>query len=193
MEFSCSAKQSEQLAVFENLVRDYGIVLHINAPLPCEIKETVSLDVEHDEMGGYIGIGVYLSRINSHYWFSDIHVLTHSDFSTLSIVAHNGVSDFDLMRFWGFNVDDKQLVYDTMLLGHILDSSLKTYGLKDMVFRDCNIRYPSYDDIVGKRTAKQSTERVTLDKQPSRVVQLYNCMDCYSTAKEMEYQLGRLY
>ncbi len=80
-----------------------------------------------------------------------------------------------------------------MLIGHVLDSSLKAFGLKDMAKRELGISYPSYDEIVGKRTLKQSVERITLDKQPPRLVQLYNCMDCYATGKLREYQLGRLY
>lgn len=194
LDYCLSQKQSEQLGIFENLVRDFGINLYVNNPLPPKPYDwPVSVDVEHDEQGGSVGVGVYFGPANSHYWFSDLRFLGNTDLHAVSIVAHNGVSDFDVLRTWGYDVKDEQLVYDTMLVGHVLDSSLKSYGLKDMAHRDLGIVYPSYDDIVGRRTAKQSVERITLDKQPPRLVQLYNCLDCYVTYKEMEHQLGRLY
>lgn len=194
MEFTLSAKQSAQLATLEKLVNDFGITLYVNAELPPKpYNWPVSLDVEHDESGGFVGVGLYFPNSNSHYWFTDIDALSDSSLSAVSIVAHNGVSDLDIMRTWGFYVQDEQLVFDTMLVGHILDSSVKSYGLKDMVYRDLGISYPTYDDIVGKRTTKQSVERITLDKQPPRLVQLYNCLDCYVTSREMNFQLGKLY
>ncbi len=78
-----------------------------------------------------------------------------------------------------------------MLLGHVIDSSLKAYGLKAMAERDLGIFYPSYDDIVGKRTEKQKAERITLDKQPPRLVQLYNMMDTVATYKLYEKQISQ--
>lgn len=184
-----SPKQSELLGIFENLVRELGINLYLNEPLPA-IKEPVSIDIEHDESGGYVGIGIYILSTNNHYWYTDSIYLDSTALSSLSLVAHNGISDFDILRHWGFKVNDEQLVYDTMLFAHILDSSLKAYGLKDRSRLDLNVVYPSYDDIVGKRTAKQITPRLTLDKQPPRLVQLYNALDCYVTAK-LYYQQCR--
>lgn len=186
-ECGLSPKQSEQLATLEALVLKLGIKLHLNEPLPENISEPVSIDIEHDEQGGFVGIGCYISSINAHYWFNR-HVANYPDLSSVSITAHNGVSDLDILRYWGFQVNDAQLYHDTMLIGHILDSSLKAYGLKDMAHRELGVEYPSYDEIVGRRTAKQSKERLTLDKQPARLVQLYNALDCYVTAKIAERQ-----
>lgn len=181
-------------ATFEVLVRDLGINLYVNEPLPPKpYNWPLSVDIEHDESGGFVGVGVYCSWTNSHYWYTDPLALDSDSLSSVPLVLHNGVSDLDVLRTWGFRVDDSQIAYDTMLMGHILDSSLKAYGLKDMVKRDLGIEYPDYDAIVGKRTEKQKAERITLDKQPPRLVQLYNCMDTVVTQKEMEYQLGRLY
>ncbi len=187
-----SAKQLELTEQFEHIVAQLGIKLYVNKPLPSNISEPVSIDVEHDEEGGFVGVGLYHASSNSHYWYCN-WVPNYPDISALALVAHNGVSDIDMLQQWGWKVKYDNLVHDTMLFGHIIDSSLKSYGLKDMAKRDLSIEYPSYDDIVGKRTLKQSKERITLDKQPPRLVQLYNCMDCYATGKLREYQLGRLY
>lgn len=189
--YSYSQKQYDLLAIFEGLIAQHGINLKVNEPLP-EVKDPVSLDVEHDEEGGYVGIGGYVGSSRNHYWYPNLNGVDTDAFSSLYLIAHNGISDIDLLNFWGLRVDYSQLVHDTMLYGHIIDSSLKAYGLKDMSKRELGIVYPSYDDIVGKRTAKQATVRLTLDKQPPRLVQLYNAMDCFVTERLYAQQQGVL-
>lgn len=194
-----SDKQRQQIELLETLRHTYGINLHVNVPLP-EIKEPVSLDIEHDESGGFVGIGLFLGSTNSHYWFSDPVSLDSGDLCSLSLIGHNLISDLETLRFWGFKVADTQIVHDTMLIGHVLDSSLKAYGLKDMSKRHLNIEYPEYDEIVGPhrrksktrpacpRTASDCCGRITLDKQPPKLVQLYNCFDCFVPYKLYELQ-----
>ncbi len=108
-------------------------------------------------------------------------------------VGHNFISDIECLRSWGINIKDEQLIHDSMLLGHILDSSKKSYGLKDMALRELQIEYPSYDDIVGKHKGKTKkapkcpqTEvgccgRQTLDKQPLELTAAYNSCDTVVT------------
>ncbi len=148
-------------------------------------RQTVSLDVEHDESGGFVGCGIW-SGSGPICYFNSISVLNGVPFDSLAIVAHNGISDIECLQIWGINVSLRQLVHDTMLIGHIIDSSLKSYSLKDMAKRECGINYPSYDDIVGKRGLK--AERITLDKQPLELVAKYNALDVYSTYKLYERQ-----
>lgn len=182
-----SAHQYGLLSTFEHLIALYGIKSVVNEPFPIT-TDPVSVDIEHDEEGGFVGCGLYIGSTNIHYWYTDSVSLNSVCFPSLSLIAHNGISDIDLLQYWGVLVDYRQLVHDTMLIGHLLDSSLKSYGLKDMAKRDLGISYPSYDDIVGKRTAKQATARLTLDKQPPRLVQLYNAMDVFTTYKLYEKQ-----
>lgn len=191
LEYSLSQKQLELLDTFESLVAQYGINLFINVRIK-ECNEPISFDVEHDEMGGFVGIGLYHSSSNSHYWYTDVDTASRVDWGSFKLIAHNGISDLDCLRLWGIDVENDCLVWDTMLMGHISDSSLKSYGLKDMAKRDLSVEYPSYDDIVGKRTLKQAIARLTLDKQPARLVQLYNCMDCFVTAKIYQLQVSKL-
>jgi len=168
---------------FRGLIAQYDIKLEIN-PKVYELHSPVAVDVEHDEAGGLVGIGAYDGQ-RAYYWTTS-HV--GGWILTADLIAHNGVTDFECLRQWGINVQDIQLIWDTMLLGHCLDSSLRSYGLKDMATRELGIIYPSYDDIVGKKTKKQSHVRVTLDKQPIELVALYNCMDCVVTYKLYEKQ-----
>jgi DNA polymerase I-like protein with 3'-5' exonuclease and polymerase domains len=104
----------------------------------------------------------------------------------MKIICHNGVSDFECLRNWGINLKDEDLYWDSMLMGHLIDSSLKDYSLKGMAKRELGITYPSYDDIVGKKGLK--TPRVTLDKQPLELVAAYNACDTYCTYKLYEKQ-----
>jgi DNA polymerase-1 len=179
----------ELQSVFDGLIRQHNLDLRID-------DETFtpegiwSCDVEHDEQGGFVGCGFYNGGAS--YYFSDLVLLNHIDFSALSLICHNGVSDFDCLRSWGINVNDNQLVWDTSLIAHINDSSRHGFGLKQLAKEDLDIEYPNYDDICGKRTKKQATERRTLDKWPINIVSAYNALDCYVTWKLYEKQIGKL-
>lgn len=165
----------------------HDVKLLINVPFILD-HETISLDIEHDELGAYVGLGIYYPPTRTCHYFSDLRCAHSLDLSSVSIVAHNGKTDIALLQAWGFKVSQSQLVHDTQLIGHILDSSLKAYGLKAMAKRDLQIEYPDYDDIVGKKTAKV---RVTLDQQPVELVSAYNCMDCLVTWKLYEHQINQ--
>lgn len=181
-----TVKQQKLISECVLALSNTGISLVIN---PKDINlfrgRDVALDVEHDELGGFVGCGFYMGS-NNCYYFSDLSLLLSLDLSDIRIIAHNGVSDLECLNMWGLNVRDEQLVHDTMLVGHILDSSLRSYDLKSMAKRELNIEYPSYDDIVGKRGLK--AERITLDKQPMELVSIYNAMDCIVTWKLYEKQ-----
>lgn len=180
-----TSKQQKLLDELRSVVCATGIEVRINEPFTAPKDGLVSLDVEHNESGGFVGCGLY-SGGSSVSYYSSLVSINSIDFHALRIIAHNGVSDIDILNEWGINVSYKQLIWDTMLIGHILDSSCKDYGLKGMARRELGMEYPSYDDIVGKRGLK--AERCTLDKQPLELVSLYNAMDCIVTWKLYELQ-----
>lgn len=196
-----SSKQETLLAELSRICDVYKLNIIIDSKeSPIFSKSPIALDIEHDEWGNYVGCGLLNIGSTNIYYFSSLCLLTHIDFSSMAIVAHNGKSDLEILRSWGINVSDNQLVHDTMLIGHSIDSSHKGYGLKDMAKRDLQIEYPSYEDIVGahKRKSKKRPkclqteigccERITLDKQPVNLVAKYNALDCYATAKLYEHQ-----
>lgn len=176
-----SERESELLKQLTDICNVNHINVYIDhIPTTAFEGETVSLDVEHDESGEFVGCGILVSESDNVYYFSDLLLLRRLPFHTLAIVAHNGKSDLDLLRYWGINVADEQLVHDTMLMAHILDSSRRQYGLKKLSKEDLDINYPSYDDIVGKRS---SHTRRTLDQWPVSIVSKYNALDVYCTDK----------
>lgn len=175
-----SEKQNELLQKFITILKAYKINVRLNTQ-DCGIGYPLALDVEHDEQGNMVCIGVYDGTEANIYTAVSPFLKATLENLNCTIIAHNGKGDMDSLRQWGINVRDEQLIWDTMLIGHIIDSSLHSYGLKDMAKRELSIDYPDYDAIVGKRTAKQSTPRITLDQQPIELVAAYNAMDCYAT------------
>ena len=180
-------KQRSLINACDTAISGTNLVIKINESLPLGTSQ-VSVDIEHDESGGFVCVGLYVPALNTCYSFTDVQLLHNINFSSLYVIAHNGRTDLELLQIWGCNVDPKDLAYDTQLMGHIQDSSLKAYGLKSMAERDLGIVYPSYEEIVGKRTAKV---RTTLDKQPLELVLKYNALDCYVTYAIYKKQLER--
>lgn len=179
-------KQKNILDALDLAVSQEGIDIHYNEIPNFLSSEIVSIDVEHDEQGAFVGVGVYRAADSRAYYYNDIHTLLRVPISALSLIGHNGISDIECLQMWGVQIEYEQLIWDTMLIGHLYDSSLKDYGLKGMSKRELDITYPSYDDIVGKRGLK--AERITLDKQPMELVAKYNSLDVYVTYKLYEKQ-----
>lgn len=175
-------EESELSATLTSICDKYLIKVLIDPPT-YTINSPAAVDIEHDEEGNLVGIGVY---DGSHsYYFTGVFPLLCERIQSTSLIAHNGKGDFDSLRQWGIPVSDSQLIHDTELIGHIIDSSRKGYGLKKLAKEDLNIVYPSYDDIVGKRTAKI---RRTLDKWPVEIVAAYNSLDTFCTYKLYQKQ-----
>jgi DNA polymerase I-like protein with 3'-5' exonuclease and polymerase domains len=186
-----SKKQEKLLSDLNCVISQVGIDLHIN-PVGGWGGFPWAVDIEHDEQGNLVGIGICENTFCG--YFTSIPKYLKDLLEVTQIIAHNGVSDLECLRMWGINVRDEQLVWDTMLIGHIIDSSGKDYSLKGMAKRELGISYPSYDDIVGKRGLK--AERITLDKQPMELVAKYNAIDTFVTYSIYEKQrkvLGNVY
>lgn len=181
-----SAKELELTAIFDELIQQYGLKIEID-PESYQIQSPAAVDIEHDEEGNLVGIGVY-DGLQARY-FTRVTGNLRDTFRTLSCIAHNGKGDFECLRSWGIPISDTQLVHDTELFAHIIDSSRKGYGLKKIAKEDLEIVYPSYEDLVGKRTAKT---RKTMDKHSIDLVSKYNALDCYVTYKLYELHNGKL-
>jgi DNA polymerase-1 len=180
-------RESELLNALTACCEANHVEIVIDMPIPSMERTTCSLDVEHDESGTFVGCGLYFGS-GPVYYYGNLLSLSRVPFHSLAIIAHNGKGDIECLRQWGIDVKDEQLYWDTELISHISDSSRKTYGLKKLSLEDLNISYPSYEDIVGKRTQKQAKERRTLDKWPVEIVSKYNALDTFVTYKLYEKQ-----
>lgn len=178
--------------ISEWAVARYGVPLFVNHSQPPIFADGASLDVEDDEQGNFVGLGIYGNSPQSlekacFYW-SEWELV--KDLTLPRFIAHNGVSDIEKLKKWGFKIDESWLLWDTMLMAHILDSSRRKYGLKNLALADLDIDYPSYDRITGN---KRGQNHVTLRDLPLELVSEYNACDTYSTYKLYENQKIQLY
>lgn len=182
--------ESEALAILESVCAKYQISVLID-PENYTIHSPAAVDVEHDEFGNMVGIGVYDGK--SSLYFTTIRPSLVAIFAKLELIAHNGIGDMECLRSWGIPVQDSQLIWDTELIAHILDSSrIGGYGLKTLALANLGLEYLFYEDLVGKHKGKSKTGpkcpqtepgccgRRTLDKWPVRVTALYNALDCWT-------------
>lgn len=175
-------RESELLSILTGICRDNHIEVIVD-PKEFSITSPCAVDVEHDEEGNLVGIGVYDGTRMAYY--TRVAQDMARQLLSVGIIAHNGKGDSDSLRQWGIPVLDSQLIWDTEILAHIIDSSRKGYGLKKLAKEDLNLVYPSYDGIVGKKSAKN---RRTLDKWPIQIVAMYNALDCFATWKLYQLQ-----
>lgn len=179
-------EEAELSAVFAALCEKYGLNVLIN-PSSFQINSPAAIDVEHDEQGNLVGIGVFDG--SGSLYFTEVSECLRAKLLDIQLIAHNGKGDFDSLRQWGIPLSDSQLIWDTELISHIIDSSRKGYGLKKLAKEDLGFIYPSYEDLVGKRTSKI---RRTLNNWPISIVSLYNACDVYATFKLYEFQTTQI-
>lgn len=164
----------------------HGVQLVINMERytsPISFPETVALDVEDDENGGFVGLGIYDPVSGQCYYWSHLGLAREIDIP--KFIAHNGISDIRKLQKWGFKVDESNLIWDTQLFHHIIDSSQRAYGLKDICRREGIGEWPSYEEICGRRTGRV---KKTLKEFSVEQVAEYNACDCYYTYKLFEIQ-----
>jgi DNA polymerase-1 len=147
----------------ESLLNNYGPVL--------------SVDVEDNEAGSLVGIGLYDGSQRILY-FTELTQLLKNILETCQFVGHHFKSDLHKLRSWGVNVNSNQLVFDTCIASYVMNSTKESHGLKELAWTELGITYPSYRDIVGS-----GRNRKTLDLQPVELVAQYNAMDCFATYK----------
>lgn len=158
----------------------FGVELKVNSE---ELPNGTILvvDVETDERGNFVGIGVMGSPLVVHYYSvlrPDLCALLASS----NLVGHNLKFDARQLKGWGVNVRPEQLVQDTMLKSYVRSSTKESHGLKELAREYLNMEWPSYKDMVGKGKAKQ-----TLDKQEVERVAAYCGDDCVATWRLNEY------
>ncbi len=165
-----------------------GLKILINELPKFNKGDLYSVDIEHDEFGGFVCCGFFRVGGATAYVVFDPNLLRTITWSDITVIGHNVKTDLTLLKHWGAKINEDQRIYDTQLYAHIIDSSLPEYGLKFLSNKCVALIYPSYEDIVGKRTKKQVNPRVTLDLQPKEIVAAYNAHDVYATAKLYEFQ-----
>ncbi len=135
----------------------------------------VVIDVEDDEKGGFVGVGL-MGSPDKVFYYTRLSDQFKRYLENQKFIAHAGRTDLHKLKKWGVNVRPEQLVFDTMQAAHTIDSTRRAYGLKDLAAEILDIHYPSYQDLTGK-----GRNKVTLDALPTELVANYNAMDCIAT------------
>ena len=158
----------------------FGVELKIN-PEGAVYAETIIVDVETDERGNFVGIGIMDSPLAVHY-YSVLRPDLCALLSVHKIIGHNIKFDARQLKGWGVDIKPEQLVQDTMLKSYVRNSTKESHGLKELAREYLDMEWPSYKDMVGKGKAK-----VTLDKQEVERVAAYCGDDCIATWRLNEY------
>ena len=158
----------------------FGVELKIN-PEEAPNGKSLIVDVETDERGNFVGVGVMDNPLSVSY-FSVLTPNLCSVLSSANLVGHNIKFDARQLRTWGIDIKPEQLSQDTMLKSYVRNSTKESHGLKDLASEYLGMHWPSYKDMVGKGKAK-----VTLDKQDVIKVASYCGDDCVATFRLNAY------
>src|SRR5579872_2639025 len=100
-------KQKKLIEECDSVILQEGIDLYIDkTPIP--VTGVWSLDVEHNEQGVFVGIGLSHEKVCP--YFTKIDKWLATTIENLQLIMHNGVSDIECLRTWGVNVRDEQLI-----------------------------------------------------------------------------------
>lgn len=95
-----TSKQQTILDALNAAVSQAGIEIAINHVPNFDKSTLLSIDVEHNESGEFVGCGIMVAESSRVYYYSDLVILSSLPFQTFSLIGHNGVSDMEMLRFW---------------------------------------------------------------------------------------------
>ena len=95
----------------------FGVELLVN---PSEVPNgsNAVVDVETDENGNFVGIGI-MCNPDSVSYYSSLRPDVCAYLSTVGLIGHNIKFDARQLRSWGVDIKPAQLVSDTMLKSYV--------------------------------------------------------------------------
>lgn len=157
-------------------IQNHGGILRVNYPYILELSKPIIVDVETDEKGGFVGVGLTQDGKDI-YYYTSLREDVKAVLETYRLVGHNLKFDAKQLINWGVNVKVSQLYNDTILMSYVINSTKDSHSLKDLG-KERGYVWPTYKEIVGKGKLKK-----TLDKQEIDLVANYNAMDVFVTYK----------
>jgi DNA polymerase-1 len=158
----------------------FGVVLKVN-PEGVPNGTTAVVDVETDESGNFVGIGVMCDPLSVSY-YSELRPDVRIFLSNINLIGHNLKFDARQLHSWGVTIHPSHLVQDTMLKSYVRNSTKESHGLKDLAKEYLGMEWPTYKEMVGERR-----EKTTLDKQEVEKVAAYCGDDCVATFRLNAY------
>lgn len=148
--------------------------------IPNSLGPIVAIDIETDEQDKFVGGAIY-DGSKLVYYFTDPVEYT-KQLASRKIIGHNVKADLNWLRLLGLQISSNDLYGDTMIMSYVINSNRDSHGLKEVAKEILKLHWPSYRDMVGKGSKKQ-----TLDKQAIEKVAEYCGMDTFATWKLHEY------
>jgi len=158
----------------------FGVELRVN-PEGVPNGTTAVVDVETDEDGNFVGIGIMCDSVSVSY-YSELRPDVCTFLSNANLIGHNLKFDARQLHSWGVTIHPSHLVHDTMLKSYVRNSTKESHGLKELAKEYLGMEWPSYKDMVGEGRAK-----ITLDKQEIEKVAAYCGDDCVATFRLNQY------
>lgn len=158
----------------------YGVELVIN-PEVFPKGDIFVCDVETDEVGNFVGIGL-MSSPDCVTYYSQFTDDLRNSLSNIKLIGHNLKFDARQLRSWGVDIKASNLVADTMLKSYVRNSTKESHGLKDLAKEYLHMEWPTYKEMVG-----EGRNKITLDKQDIERVGAYCGDDCVATFRLNEF------
>lgn len=155
----------------------FGVELIID-PKGVPDGKTAVVDVETDEKGGFVGIGVMCDPDHV-YYYSTLGPDLVAYLGYADLIGHNLKFDARQLQGWGVSIDSSRLIHDTMLKSYVRNSTKESHGLKDLCREFLRMEWPTYDEMTAGG--------LTLDKIEVERVAAYCGSDCVGTFRLNQY------
>ena len=162
-------------------MREWGVEKHgarvlVDEHLHLDFSLPLFIDIEDDEKGNFVGIGLTQDGENI-YYRQGINRQEMEEWSQVSLTGHNVKYDAKQLTKWGIPINPCRLRDDTILMSYVVNSTKESHSLKSLG-KELGYVWPTYSELVGK-----GRKKVTLDKQPVDLVAEYCAMDVLVTYK----------
>lgn len=137
---------------------------------PSSLGPVVCIDIETDEKDTFVGGCIYDGGNLLYYYTNPDSFRSH--LVGKSIIGYNVKSDLNWLKLMGTVVNSNNVYGDPMIQSYVINSNRESHGLKEVAKTELGWVWPSYRDMVGKGSKKQ-----TLDKQAVEKVAEYCGMD----------------
>ena len=142
------------------------------------------IDIEDNESGSFVGIGVYRFSDAFVFYFTNIEDALKAALENCQLIGQNIKYDLKQLQKWGVKVGSKNIADDTIIMSYVMNTTKESHSLKDLAKEYLGLDWTTYKEMVHPDGCHK---KVTLDKQPVEKVAWYCCSDVIATYKLHQY------
>jgi DNA polymerase-1 len=146
----------------------FGVPLEINPPAYRLYSDTVVVDVEDNEQGGFVGLGVYSPKGSSVAYYTALNDNLKEWLGGLKLIGHNIKYDMHQLRKWGVPIRAEQAAHDTQIMSYCVDAAAESHSLKQLAPKLLGLKWPTYDEMTHVIERREHVKKTTsrLEEQP---------------------------